>query len=244
MAFKDSLTGIILGLTRSIKTSDGGLTWAPQPVGGFSITFIDDQTGYISGSHKLYKTIDGGDTWLESEFPFNALSIYFTDADNGTAVGGSPSQQILRTTNGGIDWVEQFRGGGEKLYDVFFTDYDNGFVVGDYGTILSTSNGGGIIVNIDPKYEGLIKKSYSLSQNYPNPFNPSTTIKYSLAQTGRVTLSIYDLLGREVVKLIDEEKPAGEYETKWNASSHPSGVYFLRMQAGEFGETRKLLLMK
>jgi photosystem II stability/assembly factor-like uncharacterized protein len=103
MAFKDSLTGIILGLTRSIKTSDGGLTWAPQPVGGFSITFIDDQTWYISGSHKLYKTIDGGETWMESEFPFNALSIYFTDADNGTAVGGVPSQQILRTTNGGLD---------------------------------------------------------------------------------------------------------------------------------------------
>jgi hypothetical protein len=71
-------------------------------------------------------------------------------------------------------------------------------------------------------------KEYFLSQNYPNPFNPSTTIKYSLPQTGRITLSIYDLLGREVVKLIDEEKPAGEYETTWNASSYPSGVYFLK----------------
>jgi photosystem II stability/assembly factor-like uncharacterized protein len=87
-------------------------------------------------------------------------------------------------------------------------------------------------------------KEYFLSQNYPNPFNPSTTIKYSLAQTGRVTLSIYDLLGREVVKILDEEKPAGEYETKWNASSFPSGVYFLRMQSGQFSDMRKLLLMK
>jgi hypothetical protein len=85
---------------------------------------------------------------------------------------------------------------------------------------------------------------FSLSRNYPNPFNPSTTIVYSLAQSGRVTLSIYDLLGRVVVKLVDEERPAGEYETKWNASSFPSGVYFLKMQAGQFNETRKLLLMK
>jgi hypothetical protein len=93
--------------------------------------------------------------------------------------------------------------------------------------------------------EDVIKpKEYFLSQNYPNPFNPSTTIKYSLPQAGRVTLSIYDLLGREVIKLIDEEKPAGEYETKWNASSHPSGVYFMRMQAGEFGEVRKVVLVK
>jgi hypothetical protein len=85
---------------------------------------------------------------------------------------------------------------------------------------------------------------YSLSRNYPNPFNPSTIIKYSLAQSVRITLRIFDLLGREVVKLIDEEKPAGEYVTNWNASSYPSGVYFLRMQAGQFSETRKLLLMK
>jgi outer membrane protein assembly factor BamB len=86
--------------------------------------------------------------------------------------------------------------------------------------------------------------SYNLSQNYPNPFNPSTTIKYSLAQAGRITLSIYDLLGREVIKLIDEEKPPGEYETIWNTASYPSGVYFLKMQAGQFSETRKLILVK
>jgi hypothetical protein len=65
-----------------------------------------------------------------------------------------------------------------------------------------------------------------------------------LPKSGRVVLSIYDLLGREVIKLVDEEKPAGEYETNWNASSHPSGVYFLRMQAGEFSETRKVVLVK
>jgi hypothetical protein len=90
----------------------------------------------------------------------------------------------------------------------------------------------------------IFTRSFKLEQNYPNPFNPSTTIKYSLAQTERVTLSIYDLSGREVVKLIDEEKPAGEYDIKWNASSYSSGVYFIKMQAGQFSETRKVVLMK
>jgi hypothetical protein len=97
------------------------------------------------------------------------------------------------------------------------------------------------LVSVQDKANTIYK--YQL-QNYPNPFNPSTTFKYSLPKTERVTLSIYDLLGKEVIKLIDEEKPAGEYETIWNASPYPSGVYFLRMQAGQFNETRKLILMK
>jgi hypothetical protein len=85
---------------------------------------------------------------------------------------------------------------------------------------------------------------YHLFQNYPNPFNASTTIRYSLPHKRRVTLRIYDLLGREILKLIDEEKPAGVYEITWNASPYPSGVYFLRMNAGKFSETRKVVMVK
>jgi hypothetical protein len=88
------------------------------------------------------------------------------------------------------------------------------------------------------------KKEFYLNQNYPNPFNPSTTIRYSIAEQGRVTLSIYDLLGREVFKLLDEEKRAGVYEITWNAAPFPSGVYFIKMEAGQFKGTRMLMLMK
>jgi parallel beta-helix repeat protein len=87
-------------------------------------------------------------------------------------------------------------------------------------------------------------RNFSLSQNYPNPFNPTTTISYSLAEQGRVTLKIFDILGNEIRTLVNEEKPAGRYEVKFNASDVPSGVYFYRLQAGSFSVVKKLAVVK
>ncbi len=86
--------------------------------------------------------------------------------------------------------------------------------------------------------------NYSLSQNYPNPFNPTTTINYSLSTRNFVTLKVYDILGNELSTLINEEKPAGNYEVIFKASLLPSGVYFYKLQAGSFIETRKMILIK
>jgi hypothetical protein len=85
---------------------------------------------------------------------------------------------------------------------------------------------------------------FSLSQNYPNPFNPSTTIQFALPKNGDVELKVYNTLGQEVATLVNEEKTAGTYSAQWNAGSVASGVYFYRMQAGEFTATQKMLLMK
>jgi hypothetical protein len=85
---------------------------------------------------------------------------------------------------------------------------------------------------------------YKLEQNYPNPFNPVTTINYSVPKSGHVTIKIYDTLGREVCILIDSEKSAGNYNIKFNTSNLASGVYLYKMQAGEFTETKKLVLIK
>ena len=92
---------------------------------------------------------------------------------------------------------------------------------------------------------------FYLSQNYPNPFNPSTTIKFSVPFIGRngistykVVLKVYDLLGREVVTLVNEEKAPGEYSVEFRVQSLPSGVYFYKLQAGDYTETKKMVLMK
>jgi hypothetical protein len=86
--------------------------------------------------------------------------------------------------------------------------------------------------------------SFMLSQNYPNPFNPSTTFKYSIAKQSSVLIKIYDLIGNEIETLVNEEKPVGTYELTWNASNLPSGVYFYQLRAGDFVETKKMILMK
>jgi len=92
--------------------------------------------------------------------------------------------------------------------------------------------------------EMIIPTEYALYQNYPNPFNPSTTISYSVAELNFVTLKVYDVLGSEITTLINEEKPAGSYDVEFNASQYPSGIYFYRLQAGSFVETKKMVLMK
>ena len=94
--------------------------------------------------------------------------------------------------------------------------------------------------------------AYSLSNNYPNPFNPTTVISYQLPVSCNVTLRIYDILGKEVATLVDEYKPAGTYEVEFSTTGGPasstkypaSGIYFYRMQAGDFVQTRKMLLLK
>lgn len=87
-------------------------------------------------------------------------------------------------------------------------------------------------------------KSFALYQNYPNPFNPSTIIAYDVPKPSHVRIMIYDYLGREVARLVDEQKNAGSYEVKFDASALPSGVYFYRLAAGGFVETKKLVVVK
>ncbi len=89
-----------------------------------------------------------------------------------------------------------------------------------------------------------IPAEFGLDQNFPNPFNPSTEIGYSVARRGHVTLSIHDLLGREVSTLIDEVVPAGSYVVRWDAQALPGGVYFYRLETEGFRETGKMVLVK
>jgi len=85
---------------------------------------------------------------------------------------------------------------------------------------------------------------FALYKNYPNPFNPTTTIKYQLPENSLVNLSVYDILGAKVASIINEEKSAGSYEVHFDASELTSGIYFYTMQAGDFMETKKMILMK
>jgi hypothetical protein len=90
-----------------------------------------------------------------------------------------------------------------------------------------------------------LPKNFALMQNYPNPFNPSTTIAFDLPVQSQVTLKLYDLLGREVAVLFQNQiMQAGSHSTQWNASAQPSGVYFVRLTAGNFSAMRKLILLK
>ncbi|MBK7228838.1 MAG: T9SS type A sorting domain-containing protein [Ignavibacteriales bacterium] len=101
------------------------------------------------------------------------------------------------------------------------------------------------VVDVDDKLN-LIPTEYKLEQNYPNPFNPSTKISYQLPVSGNVTLKVFDVLGREVATLVDEYRDAGSYNLEFRIENLElsSGIYFYQLKAGEFVETKKMLLIK
>ncbi len=86
--------------------------------------------------------------------------------------------------------------------------------------------------------------NYQLAQNYPNPFNPSTQITFKLPEAGFVSLKVFDVIGREVAELVNEVKPAGNYDVNFNAAGLASGIYFYRIKSGKFIDTKKMILMK
>jgi|WetSurMetagenome_2_1015567.scaffolds.fasta_scaffold08160_3 hypothetical protein len=101
-----------------------------------------------------------------------------------------------------------------------------------------------VITDIENENTLITPEDYSLEQNFPNPFNPNTRIQYQVSSISQVTLKVYDVLGNEVVVLVNEEKPAGSYEVEFNAASLSSGIYFYKLQAGSFVDTKKMILLK
>ncbi len=103
----------------------------------------------------------------------------------------------------------------------------------------------GIVTSADDENNiSSVPETYSLSQNYPNPFNPSTKLEFGISNSGFVSLKIYDALGREVKTLVNEIKPAGKYKVEFNGNDLTSGVYFYQIKAGEFIETKRMMLLK
>ncbi len=158
------------------------------------------------------------------------------------------------TENIVINWFTEItRFNGNHSIKFFFTIPDNA-IIGSYNFYLLTKYDGyeerhftkltiSVLVDIEdngnPNNQNIL-----LHQNYPNPFNPCTTIEFVLPERQYTTLTIYNTIGQEVSKLVSKVLQAGGHKVVWNADQYPTGLYFYRLQAGEFVQTKKLLLMK
>ena len=116
--------------------------------------------------------------------------------------------------------------------------------IAEYTHNFYLSNFGEFPVSVDENPVTQLPIDFNLEQNYPNPFNPSTSIQYAISSRQFVSLKVYDVLGKEIATLVNEEKPTGNYEVNFNASSLSSGVYFYKLQAGSFVQTKKMILIK
>jgi len=138
---------------------------------------------------------------------------------------------------------------GQGGYDLFLADFSGTVWSLDDFNVNSSVDDLGICysdveTSLFDNIYGEVPAVFSLSQNHPNPFNISTTIRYSLSEQSIVTIDIYDILGQKVETLTEEEQPTGYHQATWDASDHASGIYFYRIQAGEYAETRKMVLLK
>ncbi len=233
-----------------IKSTDKGENWVKLPKVFINqitqIYFINEQIGFAGGvGQELYRTTDGGLTWQVTYYP-KQLAInkfYFYDTNNGYAACNNG--YLLHTTNGGLNWYKQLIYSGGDVLDMSFINPNTGFAIVYPNCLLKTTDGGITkIENNDTAFNTIKNVDYLLSQNYPNPFNPSTNINFTLPNQAFVTLKIYDILGKEVTILINEELNAGNYTKTWDAKNLSSGVYFYKLTAGKFTETKKMVLVR
>jgi len=123
----------------------------------------------------------------------------------------------------------------------YFVNLNLGWAVGDVGQIYNTTDGG---LTFTTNGNNKIPSDFMLHQNFPNPFNPSTNIKFEIPKSSYVKLNIYDINGRLLEYLINEEMNPGVYEVIWNASNYSSGIYFYRFETENYTETKRMTLIK
>lgn len=178
------------------------------------ISFGDD-TGYQEPFVFLVISADGS-----GFYPFN-----FNTPQNPKLVNRIKFEFVSRGTNEFEIFLDYFFAGGDYAFPkIIIDDFED------------------TMVHVEK--ESIVPTNFKLFQNYPNPFNPETKIRFELESSKFVKLQVFDVLGREIAVLVNEEKFSGNYEVKFNASNLPSGTYFYVLRAGNFSETKKMLLIK
>ncbi|MBS1493235.1 MAG: T9SS type A sorting domain-containing protein [Bacteroidetes bacterium] len=242
--FFNEMTGYVVAPSYFAKSIDGGLNWTRTLYDGVNqaMTFINQQTGWITGTNSIRKTTDGGDTWINYAIPMTfPYALKFYTPSMGWCVGASGSNAVIcRTINGGETWVVQKTELNNVYYDISFINSNSGWVSGN-SIISSTTNGALLSVN---QISSSVPDKFSLKQNYPNPFNPETKISFDVKNSTFASLKIFDMTGKEVKTLVNENISAGSYEINFNASELNSGVYFYTLKTNEFTETKKMMLVK
>ena len=233
-----------------LYSSNGGNTWLTQQSGTSStlrqVIFKNWgplSMGYIAGKGgTLLLTTNGGTNWVSRAFnTVNYYGIDFATIDTGYVCGRG---SIFKTVNGGSNWFQQSTPVPDSINikSIFCINSQNVWAVPWAGQLIYTTNGGGPI-GIQP-ISNEVPSGFSLAQNYPNPFNPNTKIQFSISKSVFAMLTIYDITGRVMAILVNEDLKPGIYEAEWDASHRASGVYYYKLETESYTETKKMVLIK
>ncbi len=238
------------------RTTDGGDVWSKQTIplvdALFSVFFINNTTGWAAGHIGTIIATDNVTpvelSSFTAEVENNDVNLNWqtaTETNNkGFEIKRSNSKSEIKnqeweaigfvnghgtsTEKNNYSFVDKNLQPGRYSYKLIQVDYD--------GTRNESK-----IINIDINSQ---PSDFSLKQNYPNPFNPSTTIEYSIPKSSEVKLKIYNTLGEEIKTLVNSFKQAGKYKVNLDLSKFSSGVYFYRLKAGSYNQTRKMILLR
>ncbi|MDP8208063.1 MAG: YCF48-related protein, partial [Candidatus Electryonea clarkiae] len=265
--FLDDSTGWILQATSSssgvLRTNDGGRTWENlENIEGNrifkDIFFKNENEGWAAGGREIYmnnysygigliwQTDNGGETWNINDSSASHMyqAISFSDSSKGFVVGISGTS--YKTDDSGDTWNILDINSKNDITNIFFINPQTGWLIGSNGTVFRTDVGG--INSIKSEILNTTIPIYSI-EYYPNPFNVSSTIIINLNKNTIYKLSIYNILGRNVIDLFDGFGYKGKHSFSWNGYGNdglilPSGIYFIRFSMEQSSEVRKVFLLK
>jgi photosystem II stability/assembly factor-like uncharacterized protein len=238
------------------RTTNGGATWIDGTYPPFfvsptvsDIQFANNDIGWAVGwDGFVARSTDGGISWTYQDIGTtddHLFSIHVVSTNEawmtGREAGLSMNGVIYHTINGGASWTR------EVAFPWPF--WGNGIAGSPSGHLWTAGYDGRISKRTAPtgieEHGGTnTPQAFRLHQNYPNPFNPTTTIRYELATAGKVSLKVFDVLGREVATLVNEERSPGSYSARWDAANIGSGTYFYRLESNGRREIKKMLLVR
>jgi photosystem II stability/assembly factor-like uncharacterized protein len=243
--------GVVVGDDNYIRyTTDGGVNWplateniATGTLDLEEVVMINPTTGFAVGDNgTLVKTIDGGANWLVQTVPWgtkNLLDIEF-NTPNRLWVAGI-DQLCYYSTDGGANWTNADVTPIVTTYDVMTVHFQ-----GPAGVLWVGCHYSNVYSRTDAAVTGTDAPQlpFALNQNYPNPFNPSTTITFAIATDGRVGLNVYDVSGRLVATVMNENLKAGKHTVTFNADKLATGVYFYKLSTSSGEITRKMVIVR
>jgi ligand-binding sensor domain-containing protein len=229
------------------QSTNNGASWTETNSGladGLVIALaVQDDNIYAGTTSGVFRSTDRGGNWLPMNGGLTA-SIVFDFAVAGQQMFAGTEAGVFHSSNSGASWSNVSTG-------LDYTNVRSLDLSPDGMNLLAGTSGGGVwkrplseVLVSAPIVSENIPSRFFLSQNYPNPFNPTTVIGYDVAATEHVTLRVYNLLGQQVVELVNGVHSPGSYTVTLDASKLPSGVYFDRLETSSFAQTRRLVLLR
>lgn len=247
-------------ITRTYLTSNAGVNWILGNEGlNINVTgdlvFNDNKNTGILVTDALLpnveRTTNSGQNWnlintntnisgdCGSAWISGTITVFICAGQN------TSNNTILRSDDGGLTWTAQNTSNVTALAEIDYARYNDKLVaycVASDGTVVKTRQ------TVKPvgisQLSNEVPEKFSLKQNYPNPFNPATNLEFGISKLGFVSLTIYDILGKEVSKLVNEELTPGNYKVEFNGSELPSGIYFYRLEVNGLRDTKSMMLVK